>query len=71
MESHALKDLIEKKDITPPAKREAVDHLMTEHRLTVRRACASVPLRLLHKEGHWNQRQLIKLTRAGQAHETS
>ena len=44
MENSAMKDLIEKKALRPPEKREVVRHLSEEHRLSVRAACRCVRL---------------------------
>lgn len=43
LENRALKDLIEKK-LRPPDKREAVNYLITEHRMSVLRSCRCLGL---------------------------
>jgi putative transposase len=44
MENRALKDLIEKKTLRPPEKREAVIYLVAEHQLSIRQSCRCVGL---------------------------
>ena len=44
MENHALKDLIEKKALGPLQRRAAVNFLLDEHCLSIRKACSSIGL---------------------------
>ncbi|MDH3494130.1 MAG: IS3 family transposase [Acidobacteriota bacterium] len=44
LECHALKDLIEKKPLSPGEKRESVEYLKQEHRMSERRSCLAVRL---------------------------
>lgn len=42
--NRALKDLIEKKALRPPEKREAVTYLVAEYKLLVQSSCHSIGL---------------------------
>ncbi|MFO7607354.1 MAG: IS3 family transposase [Desulfurivibrionaceae bacterium] len=44
LENRALRDLIEKKPIGPPEKREAATYLVAEHRLSVQQSCRCIGL---------------------------
>ncbi|KAB0663828.1 IS3 family transposase [Oryzomonas japonica] len=44
LENHASEDLIEKKPLRPPEKRDAAIYLVAEHRLSVQRSCRCIGL---------------------------
>ncbi|MEL6626942.1 MAG: IS3 family transposase [Bacteroidota bacterium] len=44
LENHAMKDLIEKKPLSPDQKRSSVDYLRSEHGLSLRKSCKILKL---------------------------
>ncbi|MES9938052.1 MAG: IS3 family transposase [Sedimenticola sp.] len=44
LENRAMKDLIEKKPLRPPEKREAAEYMITNHELSITRSCRCVGL---------------------------